>query len=96
MIESPSKFLSPRHIAYSESVNLEILMKKFFRIGMTLAFCIAVLGAAKSQSEISNADKAMLFGAENANVNIVLLSGDEMVETKGEGWFAYLGTCLRI
>lgn len=64
-------------------------MKRFSSIVAVLGLFVAPLSAVESQKEITNTDKALLFG--NTEVNVVALSDEEMKNTTGEFWLTAIG-----
>lgn len=64
-------------------------MKRFSSIVAVLGLFVAPLGAVESQKEITNTDKALLFG--NTEVNVVALSDEEMKNTTGGFWLTAIG-----
>ena len=47
--------------------------------------------ATELQDNLSAKDKALLFGDVKAQANVAISSKEEMNETTGESWLAYLG-----
>ena len=64
-------------------------MQRLSSIVVLLSLCVATLSAAKPQKELTNADKALLFG--NPAVNVVVLRDEEMKNTTGEFWLTAIG-----
>lgn len=92
MIESPSKFLSPRHIAYSESVNLEILhSQEAYRIRNITKMQLSNLQLALQfycQDCLSKDAHSEIFTLDKTN-HIILQKMKEMLakESKAEDFY---------
>lgn len=69
----------------------------FLSLGIAVSLNVATLNAKvapDSQNQLSKKDMQALF--ETQNVNVAVLSQEEMKETKGQSWLLALGVSLGV
>ncbi|WP_241993683.1 hypothetical protein [Helicobacter sp. MIT 05-5293] len=63
--------------------------KLWVSLALVFSLSISPLAALESSTKLNQADTEFLFGTDAQNVDVIVLSEDEMEETTGEFWGAF-------